>query len=125
MWFMATARNLVEESRYGRSSVSLLMQLISGTLFVAATFVAAAAAAAQANALAFFDVGTPDPSQLHQVATLAYALFFVFAIKMAGVFIATTSRPRSSSAWAEGRVPEGALRRLRRAEVPRFSNDVG
>ena len=92
MWFLASMRNLLREHQHGRDPIVVTMQLVSGTLFVAAAFVAAAATVAQATQIAFFDQAETSATSLRQSASLGYALFFVFGIKMAGVFIATSSR---------------------------------
>jgi hypothetical protein len=93
MWFMASTRNLLREYQHGRDPIFQSMQLVSGTLFIASLFVAAAASATQATSIAFFDAATDvSPADLRQLPALGYALFFVFGIKVAGVFLATTSR---------------------------------
>jgi hypothetical protein len=92
MWFMASMRNLLREYQHGRDPIFQSMQLVSGTLFIAAIFVAAAASATQATSIAFFDAATDaSPADLRQLPALGYAIFFLFGIKMAGVFMATTS----------------------------------
>ncbi len=92
MWFMASIRNLLSEYQHGRNPIFLSMQLVSGTLFIAATFVAAAASVTQATSIAFFDQADISAADLRQIPALGYALFFVFGIKMAGVFMFATSR---------------------------------
>ncbi len=92
MWFMASMRNLLREYQHGHDRIFQSMQLVSGTLFIAAIFVAAAASATQATSIAFFDAATDaSPADLRQLPALGYAVFFLFGIKMAGVFMATTS----------------------------------
>ena len=64
----------------------------TGILFVAAVFMAAAAMATSATAVEFLDSPEDlDPDLLRAFPQLAYSIMFIFGIRMAGVFVATTS----------------------------------
>jgi hypothetical protein len=92
LWFTSAVRIVFITEPAKRAHVLAPMQFATGILFVAAAFLAAAAMAASATAIEF--AGSPadlDPGLLRAFPQLAYSIMFIFGIRMAGVFIATTS----------------------------------
>lgn len=87
LWFLATIRN-----RIGRREDQFLATVFigSGLLFVAMMFVGGAAAAAPVT-LSSLSGTTIDPNTATIGRGIAYALYFVYGIKMAAVFILVSS----------------------------------
>jgi hypothetical protein len=87
LWFLATIRN-----RIGRREDQFLATVFigSGVLFVAMMFVGGAAAGA-AVTLKSLTGTTIDPDAATIGRGIAYALYFVYGIKMAAVFILVSS----------------------------------
>ena len=90
--FIAALRTLLVDPNEQRSETFSRVQLAAGILFVAGAFVAAATASAAATSIEFFDSSETDPALLRQLPQLGYSVMFVFTIRMAGMFIAVTSR---------------------------------
>ncbi len=87
LWFLATIRN-----RIGRREDQFLATVFigSGLLFVAMMFVGGAAAAAPVT-LSSLSGTTIDPDAATIGRGIAYALYFVYGLKMAAVFILVSS----------------------------------
>lgn len=87
LWFLATIRN-----RIGRREDQFLATVFigSGFLFVAMMFAGGAAAAAPVTIAAVHRVAL-DPEAALIGRGIAYALYFVYALKMAAVFILVSS----------------------------------
>jgi hypothetical protein len=87
LWFLATIRN-----RIGRSEDQFLATVFigSGLLFVAMMFVGGAAAAAPVT-LKSLSGASVDPDAATIGRGIAYALYFVYGLKMAAVFILISS----------------------------------
>ena len=87
LWFLATIRN-----RIGRREDQFLATVFigSGLLFVAMMFVGGAAAAAPVT-VSTLAAGAVDPDAATIGRGIAYALYFVYGIKMAAVFIMVSS----------------------------------
>ena len=92
LWFIAALRTLLVDPNEQRSETLSRVQLAAGILFVAGAFVAAATASAAATSIEFFESSETDPALLRQLPQLGYSVMFVFTIRMAGMFIAVTSR---------------------------------
>ncbi len=92
LWFMSAVRIVFTSEPGKRAHILAPMQFATGILFVAATFIAAAAMATSAAAVEFLDSPKDlDPDLLRAFPQLAYSIVFIFGIRMAGVFVATTS----------------------------------
>ena len=92
LWFMSAVRIVFTSEPGKRVHILAPMQFATGILFVAATFVAAAAMTTSAAAVEFLDSPEDlDPDLLRAFPQLAYSIIFIFGIRMAGVFVATTS----------------------------------
>ena len=92
LWFAAAIRIVFLELPKKRSVVFAPMQFAASILFVAAFFTAAATAVASAAAVEFLD--SPEdvnPDVLRMLQQLASAIMFVLGIRMAGMFVITTS----------------------------------
>jgi hypothetical protein len=90
VWFIVALR-MWEAFAVRRESILLSnLQLVSGILYVALLSVGAAAQAVLAASVEFAD-GPIDPVVARQFPTYGNTLFFVFAIRMAAVFVFTTS----------------------------------
>ena len=87
LWFLATIRN-----RIGRREDQFLATVFigSGLLFVAMMFVGGAAAAAPVT-IASIARSTLDPEAALIGRGIAYALYFVYGVKMAAIFILVSS----------------------------------
>jgi hypothetical protein len=88
LWFMGVLRD-----RLGAQEDQLIATafLGSGLLFVVSLFSATALAGALLEALAAGNVGLPDSETFHFGRRTIYTLLNVFAFKMAGVFMISTS----------------------------------
>jgi len=87
LWFLATIRN-----RIGRREDQFLATVFigSGLLFVAMMFVGGAAAAAPVTVSSLSGAAV-DPDAATIGRGIAYALYFVYGIKMAAIFIMVSS----------------------------------
>jgi hypothetical protein len=90
VWFIVALRAWIAAS--GRPEDILLsnVQLVSGVVFIALFFAAAAAAAAMAASVEYSS-DPVDPQVARQLPSLGNALLFVFAMRMAAMFIFATS----------------------------------
>jgi hypothetical protein len=91
IWFIVAQRMWIR-GRLRQENVLLLdVQLVSGILYVALFFATAAASAVTAAAVEFSD--TPiDLNAAREFPEFGYALMYVFAMRMAAMFVFTTSK---------------------------------
>jgi hypothetical protein len=90
MWFVVALRLWISVSAPREHVLLSDVQLVSGVLFIALFFAAAAAAAALAASVEF-GAATIDPVVARQFPQYGNALLFVFAMRMAAVFVFATS----------------------------------
>jgi hypothetical protein len=90
VWFIVALRMWEEGTSHRRSILQSNLQLISGIVYVALFFVAAAASSVVAASVEFSD-GDIDPEVARQFPVYGTAVFFVFAFRMAAMFVFTTS----------------------------------
>jgi hypothetical protein len=90
VWFIVALRMWEEGSSQRRSVLQSNLQLISGIVYVALFFVAAAASSVVAASVQFGD-GEIDPDVARQFPVYGDTVFFVFAFRMAAMFVFTTS----------------------------------
>jgi hypothetical protein len=88
LWFVAVARHRVghREDRFFDT-----VFLGSSLLFVAMMFGAAAAAGAPLAAVKFLHASVPSPGAIELARGLGYTLLFVYAVRMAAVFMVVVS----------------------------------
>jgi hypothetical protein len=88
LWFIATIRNLIgaREDRFFST-----VFLGSGLLFVAMLFVAAGVGGALLAAVKFQDEPVPSAETVVTVRSLAFGFLFVYAMRMAAVFMIVVS----------------------------------
>jgi hypothetical protein len=84
LWFIAAIRNLIGdlEDRFFAT-----VFLGSGLLFVAMLFIAAGAGGSLLAAVKFEDAPVPGPETVVAVRSLAFGFLFVYAMRMAAVFM--------------------------------------
>jgi hypothetical protein len=90
IWFIVALRMWISGSVRRENVLLSNIQLVSGILFLAMYFAAAAAFSSMAAAVEFADTGV-EPSFARQLPLYGSALIFVFAMRMAAMFIFTTS----------------------------------
>jgi hypothetical protein len=90
IWFIVALRMWISGSSRREDILLSNVQLVSGILFVALFFAGAAATGASA-ASAEFSSAAVDTGMARQLPALSNALFFVFAMRMAAMFVFTTS----------------------------------
>lgn len=90
VWFIVALRMWEEGSSHRRSVLQSNLQLIAGIVYVALFFVAAAASSVVAASVQFAD-GEVDPGVARQFPVYGTAVLFVFAFRMAAMFVFTTS----------------------------------
>jgi hypothetical protein len=90
VWFIVALRMWEESSSYRRTVLQSNLQLISGIVYVALFCVAAAASAVVAASIQFAD-GDVDPAVARQFPVYGSTVLFVFAFRMAAMFVFTTS----------------------------------
>jgi len=88
LWFIATIRNLIGdlEDRFFAT-----VFLGSGLLFVAMLFIAAGAGGSLLTAVKFEDAPVPGPETVVAVRSLAFGFLFIYAMRMAAVFMIVAS----------------------------------
>jgi hypothetical protein len=88
LWFIAAIRNLIGdlEDRFFAT-----VFLGSGLLFVAMLFIAAGAGGSLLAAVKFEDAPVPGPETVVAVRSLAFGFLFVYAMRMAAVFMIVVS----------------------------------
>jgi hypothetical protein len=90
VWFIVALRMWEEGSSHRRSVLQSNLQLIAGIVYVALFFVGAAATSVVAASVEFED-GTIDPDLARQFPVFGSTVIFVFAFRMASMFVFTTS----------------------------------
>jgi hypothetical protein len=90
VWFIVALRMWEEGTTHRRSVLQSNLQLISGIVYVALFFVGAAASAVVAGSVQFAD-GEIDPDFARQFPVFGTTVIFVFAFRMAAMFVFTTS----------------------------------
>jgi hypothetical protein len=88
LWFIAVIRNLIG-TREDRFFATVFLG--SGLLFVAMLFAGAAAAGALLAGVKFRDQPVPGPDTVLLVRSLGFAFLFVYAVRMAAVFMIVVS----------------------------------
>jgi hypothetical protein len=100
LWFIGVIRNRIgdREDRF----FSTVFQG-SGLLFIAMVFAAAAVAGSLVTAVRFQGAVAPTAAEILSTRALSYSLLFVYAVRMAGVFMIATStiavRTRAFPRW--------------------------
>ncbi len=90
VWFIVALRMWISGSSRRENILLSNIQLVSGILFVALFFTGAAASAASAASAEF--VSAPlDVAMARELPQLSNTLIFVFAMRMAAMFVFTTS----------------------------------
>jgi hypothetical protein len=87
MWFLAALRQRVAHASAREDPLFSTVQLLSGVLFIAMFFIAAAARAAPALAIEVGDAELPEGSR--ELLAFGQATLMVFALRCAGVFMIT------------------------------------
>jgi hypothetical protein len=90
VWFIVALRMWEEGSSQRRSVLQSNLQLIAGIVYVALFFVGAAASSVVAASVQFTD-GDVDPAIARQFPVYGDTVIFVFAFRMAAMFVFTTS----------------------------------
>jgi hypothetical protein len=90
VWFIVALRMWEEGSSRRRSVLQSNLQLVSGILYVGLFFVASAASSVLGASVEFSD-GDIDPVAARQFPVFGSTTFFVFAFRMAAMFVFTTS----------------------------------
>jgi hypothetical protein len=90
VWFVVALRMWEEGSAHRRSVLQSNLQLVSGTIYIALFFVAAASSSVVAASIEFAD-GELDPATARQFPVFGSTVLFVFAFRMAAMFVFTTS----------------------------------
>jgi hypothetical protein len=88
LWFIAVIRNLIGD-REDRFFATVFLG--SGLLFVAMLFVAAGMGGALVAAVTVQDAPLPSPESVGMVRSLSFAFLFVYAVRMAAVFMIVVS----------------------------------
>ena len=88
LWFIAVVRNLIGD-REDRFFATVFLG--SGLLFVAMLFVAAGLSGALLAAVKFEDQPVPDAETVVTVRAWTFGFLFVYAMRMAAVFMIVTS----------------------------------
>jgi hypothetical protein len=88
LWFIAVVRNLIGD-REDRFFATVFLG--SGLLFVAMLFISAGAGGALMAAVKFQDEPVPSPDTVVTVRSLAFGFLFVYAMRMAAVFMIVVS----------------------------------
>jgi len=90
IWFIVALRTWVEGAASRVNPLLSNVQLVVGILYVALFFAAAASTSVLAASVEFSD-GEIDPVVAHQFPEFGSALLLVFALRMAAMFVLTTS----------------------------------
>jgi hypothetical protein len=90
VWFIVALRMWISGSSRREDILLSNIQLVSGILFVGLFFAGGAAAAASAASVEFLDAPV-DAVVARQLPALSNALVFVFAMRMAAMFVFATS----------------------------------
>lgn len=90
LWFIIALRMWIEGMARHVSPLLSNVQFISGIIFVGLLFTAGAASASTAASMEFAQ-GTVDPMLARQLPQLSSTILLVFAMRMAAMFVFTTS----------------------------------
>jgi hypothetical protein len=90
LWFIVALRMWIAASTHHISELSSNIQLVSGIIFIAVFFTSAAASASTAVAVQFSSAPF-SPTAARLLPQFGTTLTFVFAMRMAAMFIFTTS----------------------------------
>jgi len=90
IWFIVALRMWVEGTARGINILLSNVQLVTGVLYVALFFAAAASTSVLAASVEFSH-GEIDPVVAHQFPQFGSTLLLVFALRMAAMFVFTTS----------------------------------
>ena len=90
IWFTVALRTWMSGSARGEGGLPASIQLVSGILYVGLSFAAAAAFATAAAGIEFADAPV-EPAAARQLALYGRTLLLVFAMRMAAMYIFTTS----------------------------------
>lgn len=90
IWFAVALRMWVQAASRRVSVLLSNIQFVSGILYVALLFAAAASTSVLAASVEFAD-GDIDPIAAHQFPVFGSSLMLVFALRMAAMFVLTTS----------------------------------
>jgi hypothetical protein len=90
LWFIVALRLWISGSSRRENVLYSNIQLVSGILFIAMFFASASAYAAMAASVEFADARV-DPIVARQLPLYGSTILFVFAMRMAAMFIFTTS----------------------------------
>ncbi|MBP2368089.1 hypothetical protein [Pseudonocardia parietis] len=91
LWHMTAMRALLDTLTPTPAAMAHGLNLLSGVLFVAMLFAATAAVAAPALASSLGNAPPVEPQVARALTAVGYALFFVFAVRGAGMFAITTT----------------------------------
>ena len=90
VWFTVALRMWISVSTTRLNALYSNVQLVSGIIFVGLLFTAGAASAATAASMEF-STGQVDPMMARQLPQLSSTILIVFAMRMAAMFVFTTS----------------------------------
>jgi hypothetical protein len=90
IWFIVSLRMFISHSVERENALLSNIQLVSGIVFVALFFAAAAATSVLAASTQFSDAPI-DPAEARGFPQLGNALLFVFGMRMGAMFVVTTS----------------------------------
>ena len=90
IWFLVAMRMWIEGTAHRRSILQSNVQLVAGILYVGMFFAAGAALSVLAAGIEFDDTSV-DPVVSRAFPVYGGSLFFVFAFRMAAMFVFTTS----------------------------------
>ena len=88
LWFIAVVRNLISD-REDRFFATVFLG--SGLLFIAMLFISAGAGGSLMVAVEFHDAPVPDADSVQTIRSLAFGFLFVYAMRMAAVFMIVVS----------------------------------
>lgn len=90
LWFIVALRMWIANSAKRINPLLSNVQLVSGVIFISLLFTAAAASAATAASMEYVQ-GVVDPMFARQLPLLSSTILLVFAMRMAAMFVFTTS----------------------------------
>jgi hypothetical protein len=90
LWFLAVLREWVLASARRVNRLLSTVQLVSGVAFITLAFAAAAASTVTAAAVEFTDAPI-DPGEARQFPIYGDVILFIFAMRMAAIFVTTTT----------------------------------
>lgn len=90
VWFTVALRMWEEGTAHRRSVLQSNLQLVAGILYTSLFFIASGASSVLATSVQFAD-GDIDPVAARQFPVFGSTIFFVFAFRMAAMFVFTTS----------------------------------